>query len=90
MARRNTSNLDARTKAFAKKHGIKIPGSFPVKEPELFITKAELAVRWKVSTKTIEIWVREGRCPAPVRLSLRRVRWKMSSVRAHERRFEEL
>lgn len=55
---------------------------------DVFITKAELATRWEVTTKTIETWVKEGICPKPYKLGKRRVRWKLTEIEAHEARLK--
>lgn len=58
-------------------------GRIPMKV-DVYLTKAELAVRWKVTTKTIETWVKEELCPKPDKLGKRRVRWKLTKIVAHE------
>jgi predicted DNA-binding transcriptional regulator AlpA len=50
-----------------------------------YITKEELAARWKVTTRTIENMVAEKRCPQPVRLGYKTVRWKLADIEAHEK-----
>lgn len=55
------------------------------KKTEIFLTKAELAVRWGICTKTIENWVRSGDCPKPANIGGRLVRWKLSVIEAHEK-----
>ncbi len=59
--------------------------SVPMKDA-VFLTKEELATRWKVCTKTIETWVRNGQCPRPTRLTPRRIRWKLTEIEKHEAR----
>lgn len=51
---------------------------------ETFIDKEALATRWQVSVRTLEIWVKKRKCPKPVRLSSKCVRFRMSDVVAHE------
>lgn len=52
-----------------------------------FLTKEELATRWKVCTKTVEQWVAKGLCPKPGKLGGRRVRWKLVDIEAHEAKY---
>lgn len=48
------------------------------------LTKEELAARWKVTTKTIETWVKDGCCPKPVKLGKRRIRFRLTDIEQHE------
>lgn len=51
----------------------------------VFLTKAELATRWMVCTKTIEVWVRAGKIPKPIALSPRRLRWVLADIEQYEK-----
>lgn len=52
---------------------------------EKFLTKKELADRWKVTTRTIENMVMRGDCPPPKRFGYRTVRWPVDVITAHEK-----
>jgi predicted DNA-binding transcriptional regulator AlpA len=45
-----------------------------------YITKEELADRWKVTTRTIENMVAQKRCPKPKRLGYKIVRWPLAEI----------
>jgi len=50
------------------------------------VTKADLAERYGVSTKTIENWCEAKQFPQPHRFSRKCVRWNMDDITAHERK----
>lgn len=50
----------------------------------IYLTKVELAKRWRVKTRTIENWVRQEKCPAPVKMSSRRALWAVADIEEHE------
>ncbi len=50
----------------------------------LRLTREELAVFWRVSTRTIERWNAQGLCPQPVRVG-GRVLYRRDDVLAWER-----
>lgn len=56
---------------------------------KVFITKVELAKRWRVKTRTIELWVRKGTCPAPSKPSYKVARWDLNDILDHEIRIKE-
>ena len=49
-----------------------------------FVSDLFLAERYSVHRVTIWRWVREGRFPAPVKLTPGCSRWRMAEVEAHE------
>ena len=49
-----------------------------------FVSDLFLAERYSVHRVTIWRWVREGRFPAPVKLTPGCSRWRMADVEAHE------
>ena len=53
---------------------------------DTMLTKAELATRWKVTTKTIETWTKENLCPRPKKLGKRRIRWMLADIERHEKK----
>ena len=49
-----------------------------------FLTKKELAVRWRVKTRTIENWVRDNKCPLPTKITGKVALWSLEEVVEHE------
>lgn len=49
-------------------------------EKSPFITEQELALRWRVSTRTIQTWRAEGKTPEPYKYGYKSVRYKLSDV----------
>ena len=45
-----------------------------------FITEQELALRWRVSTRTIQNWRAEGKTPKPYKQGYKTIRYKLSDV----------
>lgn len=54
-----------------------------------YLTKVELAKRWKVRTRTIENWVKDGKIPAPLKISPRKALWSLEDIIAHEMKQRE-
>jgi predicted DNA-binding transcriptional regulator AlpA len=54
-----------------------------------FLTKEELAARWQVTERTIENMVRYKKCPTPVALGYKTVRWRIEDIVAHEKRMKK-
>jgi len=52
------------------------------------LTRTELAAFWRVSTRTIDRWAANGRCPAPVRIG-NRLLWRRDEVLAWEARGQQ-
>ncbi|SFM41629.1 transcriptional regulator, AlpA family [Marinobacter pelagius] len=50
----------------------------------MFYTIDEVSSRYKVSTKTIWRWVREGRFPRPVKVGPGTTRWREEDLQAFE------
>ncbi|ERS11632.1 hypothetical protein Q672_19220 [Marinobacter sp. EVN1] len=70
-----------------------ITGSFEAEQIEtsataerkpMFYTVDEVSSRYKVSTKTIWRWVREGRFPRPVKVGPGTTRWREEDLQAFE------
>jgi len=59
-----------------------------VNEP-VYLTKQELAARWRVKTRTIEMWVREGKCPKPFKPAYKTALWLLNDIVAHENAIRE-
>lgn len=51
-----------------------------------YITKEQLADRWKVTTRTIENMMARNEIPQPVRLGYKTIRWSLADIEAHERK----
>lgn len=51
---------------------------------QVFLTKQELAVRWRCKTRTIELWVREKRIPAPFKPNYKTALWSLGDIIDHE------
>jgi excisionase family DNA binding protein len=45
-----------------------------------FLTKADVARLFRISTKSVERWVRDGRLPSPVKLSGRTLRFRQADI----------
>jgi excisionase family DNA binding protein len=45
-----------------------------------FLTKADVARLFRISTKSVERWVRDGRLPPPVKLSGRTLRFRQADI----------
>lgn len=58
-----------------------------IKEGAVYATKKELAKRWRVKTRTIELWVRQGKIPAPIKPSYRVALWDMNDVYGQEQKW---
>lgn len=54
------------------------------------LTKQDLAQRYQVSERTIEIWVRAGHFPRPLYLHRRAPRWQWRLVRVWENRRQKM
>ncbi|WP_417579040.1 helix-turn-helix transcriptional regulator [Nitrincola sp.] len=52
--------------------------------PPAFLSDKDLADRWSVHRATPWEWARQGRIPAPVKLSGRCTRWKLAEIEAWE------
>ncbi|NWO07152.1 MAG: helix-turn-helix domain-containing protein [Alteromonadaceae bacterium] len=50
----------------------------------MFYTVDEVSSRYKVSTKTIWRWVREGRFPRPIKVGPGTTRWREKDLQAFE------
>lgn len=50
----------------------------------VYLTKQELATRWRVKTRTIELWNREGKIPAPFKPNYKSALWSLGDVIDHE------
>ena len=57
-------------------------------ERKFTVTKAEVAERYGVTTKTVENWVEAGIFPRPKKMSRKCVRWNLEDIVAHERKLE--
>lgn len=53
--------------------------------PRLFLSVKELSARYGVTPVSIWRWVREGKFPAPVKLSGNATRWQIASIEQFER-----
>lgn len=49
-----------------------------------FLSDKTLSTRWGVHRATVWEWVKQGRVPAPVKLSNRCTRWKLADIQAWE------
>ena len=49
-----------------------------------YLTKAEVAKRFRVSRRSIEIWVGENKFPAPRMFTKRKGMWHIDDILAHE------
>lgn len=49
-----------------------------------FLSDKDLAARWGVHRATPWEWLKQGRIPAPVKLSARCTRWKLADIEAWE------
>lgn len=54
----------------------------------VFLTKQELAARWRVKTRTIEMWNREGRIPKPFKPNYKTALWSLNDVIDHEEKIK--
>lgn len=57
----------------------------PKSETEVFLTKTQLAKRWHVKTRTIELWVRADKCPKPFKPNYKTALWRLDDIIAHEK-----
>jgi len=51
-----------------------------------FLTKADVARLFRISSRTVERWVEEHRLPPPLKLSAKVIRWRAADI---ERALEE-
>ena len=58
-------------------------GWFPVVLPEEWLTRSELAERWKMPKHTLDVWGSQGRGPKYARFG-RHCRYRLSDVIAWE------
>ena len=49
-----------------------------------YLTRELLAKRWKVTGRTIQMWVKAKKIPLPKRFSHKVVRWEISKIVAFE------
>jgi excisionase family DNA binding protein len=54
-------------------------------EHERWLSDRQAAERLGIHRKSVWQWVREGRFPAPVKLSAHTTRWRLSEIEAWER-----
>jgi predicted DNA-binding transcriptional regulator AlpA len=50
----------------------------------IHLTKAQLAERWSVTTRTIENMMCRGDIPAPIRMGYKTVRWDLADIEKWE------
>lgn len=50
----------------------------------LFLKDTDLAARWGVHRVTAWDWARQGRIPAPIKLSDRCTRWRLADIESWE------
>ncbi len=53
---------------------------------EYTLTLEDLALRYGVSERTVQRWVKDRLLPEPLRIGRRYLRWRMSDIEAFERR----
>lgn len=53
-------------------------------ELQRYLTEAEVAARFNISTDSIRRWIRNGQFPKPVRIGKGTSRWRLADIEAYE------